>query len=82
MNKTWSVYLLDCADGTIYCGISNDVHKRLATHNKGKGAKYTRGRLPVTLKAARGGYTKSEALRLEYKVKQVRKENKEKELMS
>lgn len=42
------VYILSCKDGTLYTGWTNDFEKRLATHNSGKGAKYTRGRLPVT----------------------------------
>ncbi len=45
--STWSVYLLRCADDTFYIGISTDVEKRVACHNAGQGAKYTRGRLPV-----------------------------------
>lgn len=43
----WVVYLLECADGTLYTGITTDLEKRVATHNAGKGARYTRGRLPV-----------------------------------
>ena len=46
MNYT---YLLQCADGTYYCGWTNDLEKRLASHNAGKGGKYTRARLPVKL---------------------------------
>ena len=45
----WVCYLLECADGTLYCGITNDLDKRLNAHNAGEGAKYTRSRLPVTL---------------------------------
>lgn len=45
--KDWCVYLLRCADDSLYCGISNDLAARLATHNAGKGARYTRARLPV-----------------------------------
>jgi putative endonuclease len=45
----WFCYLLECADGTLYCGITNDLDKRLAAHNAGEGAKYTRSRLPVRL---------------------------------
>jgi putative endonuclease len=46
---SWVCYLLRCADGSLYCGITNDLDKRLATHNAGEGAKYTRSRLPVAL---------------------------------
>ena len=48
----WHVYLLTCADGTLYCGVTNDLARRLAEHNAGTGAKYTRSRLPVTLTAS------------------------------
>ncbi len=46
---SWYCYLLECADGTFYCGITNDLDKRLAAHNAGSGAKYTRSRLPVRI---------------------------------
>lgn len=49
MNKPWFVYLARCADNTLYTGISDNPEKRIATHNTGKGAKYTRGRCPITL---------------------------------
>ena len=49
MDKKNYTYILKCADGTLYCGWTNDLEKRLASHNSGKGAKYTRSRLPVTL---------------------------------
>ncbi len=45
----WWVYMLECADGSLYTGIARDPDKRLATHNAGKGARYTRSRLPVKL---------------------------------
>jgi len=45
----WYVYLLECSDSSLYCGITNDLEKRIATHNSGKGAKYTKVRLPVKL---------------------------------
>lgn len=45
----WCCYLLHCADGTLYCGITNDLDKRLAAHNAGDGSKYTRSRRPVSL---------------------------------
>lgn len=70
------VQILKCADGTLYTGITNDLSKRLLTHNKGKGAKYTRTRLPVVLESFLDGLTKSEALKLEYKIKQLPKNKK------
>lgn len=69
----WSVYLLRCADGTLYCGATTDVARRVAMHN-GKiagGAKYTRGRRPVSLVACVHGLSRSEALRLESRVKRL-----------
>ena len=47
--ETWHVYILRCADGTLYTGIAKDLAKRLEAHQSGNGAKYTRGRLPVKL---------------------------------
>jgi putative endonuclease len=75
--KNWLVYLVECSDGTLYCGATNNLQKRLVAHNKGKGAKYTRGRLPVSLKASRDGLTKSQALKLEHRVKKARRDRKE-----
>ena len=65
----WQVYLLRCADKTLYCGMTNDIARRIAKHNAGKGAKYTRSRLPVTLMAASRGLSKSDALTLERCIK-------------
>ena len=48
--SSWFVYIVECIDKTFYTGISTDVNKRIITHNKGKGAKYTRSRLPVVLR--------------------------------
>ena len=69
----WVVYLIRCSDDSLYCGITNYLEKRIATHNKGKGAKYTRPRLPVVLMAVSVSMSKSLALKLEYKVKQQAK---------
>ena len=49
MTKLWYVYILRCSDGTLYTGYTNDVDARVEKHNAGKGAKYTRGRLPVVV---------------------------------
>jgi putative endonuclease len=67
--SAWHVYLLECADGTLYCGVTNDITKRLAVHNGGKGARYTRGRLPVRLLWVEAHVTKGDALRRELAVK-------------
>ncbi len=72
----WYVYLLLCSDDTLYCGITNNLERRINQHNKGKGAKYTRGRGPVTLVKFFEAADKSAALKLEYKIKQLSKEEK------
>ena len=70
-NKNWIVYLVLCSDNSLYCGISNDYKNRLIEHNSGKGAKYTRSRRPVELVGSSPEMTKSEALKLEYLIKQL-----------
>ena len=70
-DKKWIVYLLQCSDNSLYCGISNDIKNRLREHNLGKGAKYTRSRRPVKLVDLSSEMTKSEALKLEYNIKQI-----------
>ena len=74
----WCVYLLRCADGTLYCGITRDVQRRLAEHNgeRGGGAKYTASRRPVELVAAVRAPDRAEALRLELRVKRMRRATK------
>jgi putative endonuclease len=69
--RLWLVYLLECADGTYYCGIATDMVRRLEQHNGilPGGAKYTRTRRPVKLLAYRECKDKREACRLEYAVK-------------
>ena len=64
----------------MYCGISNDLKKRLIEHNSGKGAKYTRSRRPVVLGGVSPELTKSDALKLEYKIKQLPAQRKITEL--
>ena len=72
MNKRrWVVYLIRCSDESLYCGITNNLKNRLAAHNSGRGAKYTRSRRPVKLVGVSSEMTKSDALKLEYRVKQV-----------
>ncbi|AMK11567.1 GIY-YIG nuclease family protein [Pseudodesulfovibrio indicus] len=68
---TWHVYLLRCADRSLYCGITNDLERRVAAHNAGKGSKYTRARLPVTLAASTEVADKSTALKLELAIKKL-----------
>jgi putative endonuclease len=66
----WSVYVLRCADGSYYTGITNDLTRRLGAHRAGKASKYTRARLPVRLACIVGSWpTRGLALRLEAHVK-------------
>lgn len=66
---SWVCYVLQCADGTLYTGITNDLEKRLAAHNAGEGAKYTRGRTPVKLAYCEPCADKSAALKREIDIK-------------
>ena len=72
----WYVYIVECSDGTLYTGITTDVNKRIGTHNKGKGAKYTKTRLPVVLRASFDGFDKSTAAKEEYRIKQLTRKEK------
>jgi putative endonuclease len=72
----WVCYILECSDKTYYTGITNDLEKRIATHNKGLGAKYTKGRLPVKLLKTYQVASKSAALKLEYRIKKLPREKK------
>lgn len=74
--QIWFVYLLKCFDETIYCGITNNLEKRLKAHNDKKGAKYTRGRTPVILIRSFEVLGKSKALKIEHKIKSLTKEKK------
>lgn len=75
MNYT---YILKCADGSLYTGWTNNLAKRVADHNEGKGAKYTKGRGPVTLAYYEAFETKEKAMQREYAIKQMTKEEKQK----
>jgi len=70
------VYILKCSDRTLYTGYTNDLKKRISAHNKGKGAKYTRGRLPVKLIYFEEYTSKSEALHREFTIKKMNRQNK------
>ncbi len=72
----WFVYIVRCSDDTLYTGITNDLDRRIQQHNEGKGAKYTKGRGPVALIKSFDFATKSEALKEEYRIKQLSKEEK------
>ena len=72
----WYVYLLECSDSSLYCGITNDIDKRIATHNSGKGAKYTKVRLPVKLYWFEEQTDRSTASKREYQIKKLSRKNK------
>lgn len=76
MDNIWSVYILRCRDGSLYTGIARDVQMRLEQHRSGKGAKYTRGRGPLELVYTEECPDKSAALKREFAIKQLPREEK------
>ena len=70
-------YILKCSDGSLYCGWTNDIENRLKVHNSGKGAKYTRSRLPVELVYLERFSTKSQAMTREAQIKKMSRKQKE-----
>ncbi len=74
---SWYVYMVRCRDNSLYTGISEDPERRAAVHNSGKGAKYTRSRLPVTLVYRELCQDKSAALKREFALKRLPKPQKE-----
>lgn len=74
--KIYYTYLLECSDGTLYCGYTNDVAARVKTHNEGKGAKYTKSRLPVRVVYVEAHETKHEAMSREGKIKRLSRAEK------
>ena len=79
MNYT---YIVKCSDGTYYTGWTNNLEKRIKSHNAGTGAKYTRPRLPVTLVYYETFATKQEAMKREYRIKQLSRQQKEQMIVS
>lgn len=77
--KRWFVYIVRCADGSLYTGIARDVERRVSEHNRetGSGARYTRTRRPVQLVYSEVWETRAEAARREYQIKQLSKHDKE-----
>jgi len=71
MRTDWHIYIVLCADGSFYTGIARDLHARIAAHNQGKGAKYTRGRGPVTLAYAEIAPDRAAASRREAAIKKL-----------
>jgi putative endonuclease len=72
----WYVYILECSDLTLYTGITNNVEKRIDTHNNKKGAKYTKTRTPVKLMYQCEFETKSLAAKEEWRIKQLTRNQK------
>jgi len=72
----WVCYLLRCGDGTLYCGITNDMAKRLAAHNAGTAAKYTRSRIPVVLVYTEACADRSVASKREMAIKKLARSEK------
>lgn len=75
--RTWSVYLLRCADGTLYAGSTTDVEARACAHNDGRGARYTSGRRPVEVVYQEACGSRSAALRREHALKRLTRSEKE-----
>jgi putative endonuclease len=76
INNTWVVYILRCKDNTLYTGITNNIEKRLIAHNQGLASKYTRARRPVVLSAVSNPMSRTDAMRLELRIKKLGKEKK------
>lgn len=76
MEKQWVLYILECGDGTLYTGVTDCLERRLAAHRAGKGAKYTRGRGPLTLRYLQQCEDRSHALREEIRIKRLPKQKK------
>lgn len=74
--RQYYIYILRCSDTTLYTGWTTDITKRIAQHNAGKGAKYTRSRLPVTCVYSEEYPSKEEAMKREYEIKQLSREEK------
>jgi putative endonuclease len=74
--KGWFVYVVECKDGTLYTGITDDVESRVLAHNEGKGAKYTKGRGPVILKYVETAKDRSKATKREIEIKKMKRGEK------
>ena len=75
--RAWRLYILRCADGSLYTGITTDLERRVDQHNRGAASRYTRSRLPVALVHHEGCRGKSGALKKEYRIKSLSKQEKE-----
>ena len=80
--KTWFLYLIECADGSLYTGITVDVAARWIAHQSGKGARYTRSHKPLRLLASTPVGSRSQALKVELAIKRLPKDRKLAEVQS
>lgn len=76
--QEWFVYLMICSDNSLYCGYTNNISRRLKRHSDGNGAKYTRTRRPLKMVYSESCTTKSDAMRREYAIKQMSRQQKNK----
>jgi len=76
MKDAWRVYVVECSDGSYYCGVTNNIERRMKSHNSGIGAKYTRGRRPVMLRGLSPEMTRSAALKFEAAIKKQSHDDK------
>ena len=76
MESVWYLYMLRCRDGSLYTGITTDVQRRLEAHRSGKGAKYTRGRGPLTVVYTEQHADRASASRREWEIKHMTREQK------
>jgi putative endonuclease len=76
VKKPWFLYIIRCSDNSLYTGISNSLNKRIEAHNSGKGAKYTKGRAPVTLVHQEKFTDKSSASKREAEIKKLTRKEK------
>lgn len=76
MIKNWSVYILECKDGSIYTGVTNDIEKRMKKHDSGNGSKYVASKGFNKLISSKECNSRSEACKLEYQIKQLPRNEK------
>ena len=72
----WQVYIVECSDGSLYTGITNNLDERITAHNGGRGAKYTKSRRPVRLRYSEPAADRKNASQREYAIKSLRKAEK------
>ena len=73
---TWHIYIIECSDGSLYTGVTNDLDKRITAHNAGRGAKYTKSRRPVHLRYSETARDRKQASQREHVIKSLQKSAK------